>query len=383
MNYRFLSINEAGNLKGKKVFLCADFNVAIVDGKVIDAYRIERSSKTLNFLKESGARTLIVSHRSDESASLVPVYEYLGGDYVIEFANTIDDARAKLDLIADGSFVLLENIRKFKGEIENEVSFSKELASLAEIYVNEAFSVSHRLHASVVGVPKFLPSYAGFLFTDEVENLSKAFRPLSPFVFILAGAKFDTKLPVINKFLPLADSVFIGGALANDLLRAKDFEIGKSAHSSSCFDFSEIIKNNKLMLPIDVVVQNFGKSQEKSVQDVMPEDIIFDIGVRSIEMLRQKINNAKFVLWNGTLGAYEKGFAEGTKKLADLIAKSGVNCVVGGGDTIAAISSQNIFDKFSFVSTAGGAMLDFLANETLPGIIALEQSKNLELGIKN
>lgn len=374
MEFDFKTIDKAGNLRGKRVVLAIDLNVPIQDGKVIDDYRIARSRKTLDFLKNSGARTILISHRSDEDASLSPVFEYLGKSYKVVFAETLDKAREASERAEEGSFILLENIRKIASEKEkkNEDRFAKELASLGDVYVNEAFSISHRGHASIVGVPKYLPSYAGFLLAEEVNELSKVFNPPKPFLFLLAGAKFETKLPLVNKFLSNANSVFIGGALANDLFKQKGYEVGKSRCSDGAFDFSMIVSSPKLVLPVDVVVDGPDGRQIKSAQDVTKEESIFDAGPETIEELKKQFQEAKFILWNGTLGTYEHGFPEGSEMLARAIALSGVESIVGGGDTLACISKLNLLDKFSFVSTGGGAMLDFLANETLPGIEALK-----------
>jgi phosphoglycerate kinase len=267
---------------------------------------------------------------------------------------------------------LLENLRFDEGEKKNDPKFAKALASLGDIYVNDAFSVSHRSHASVVGIPALLPSYAGFQLEREVTNLSKAFSPSHPFLFILGGAKFDTKLPLLSKFIKIADWVFVGGALATDIFKAKGYEVGKSFVSEGDFGLDEYKDNQNLLLPIDLVNQdkkivkpeNFGK-----------EDSSMDCGPETITMLKEKINSAKMILWNGPLGVYEKGFRDGTLGLAKAIADNhgrGLISLVGGGDTVAAIAENNDDDKFTFVSTAGGAMLDFLANGTLPGIDVLQ-----------
>lgn len=377
MTFSFKKISEAEISSGTRVFLAVDFNVPIQNDKVIDPYRITRSVKTLDFLKVAGARTLLVSHRSDETASLFPVYEYLKTLYPVVFAKTISEASSALESAKDGTFVLLENIRRFPGEKENDEKFSQELASLAEVYVNEAFSISHRPHASIIGVPKFLPSFAGFLFTEEVTYLSKAFNPQKPFIFLLAGAKFETKFPLVKKFLELADSVFIGGALANDLFLAKGYEIGRSKHAEKDLDFADIIKNPKLILPVDVVTESGLTRFVKDISAITDSDDILDAGPKTIEELKKKFAEAKFILWNGPLGAYEQGFTEGTESLAKAITESFAESVVGGGDTLAVIAKLNLSDKFFFVSTGGGAMLDFLANGTLPGISALEASAGI------
>lgn len=380
MNFNFPILREAGNLRGKRVFAAIDLNVPIREDKVVDDYRIKRNRITIDFLKNAGARILLVSHRTEETASLLPVFNYLKREYAIVFASTLSDARTAMETAPNGTFVMLENIRKVGGEKEkkNDPAFTKELASLADVFVNEAFSVSHREHASIVGVPKFLPSYAGFLFEEEVAELSKAFNPPKPFMFLLAGAKFETKFPLVKKFLGLADFVFIGGALANDLFKARGYETGFSNRSQEDFGFAEIARSSKLILPIDVVAESAGEKSVKKLDEVSSEDRILDAGPKTVEMLRERFKNAKFILWNGTLGAYESGFAEGTEMLARAIAESGVESIVGGGDTLACISKLNLLDKFSFVSTGGGAMLEFLANETLPGLEALTKTNKLK-----
>ncbi len=369
-------ISELTNIKGKRVLLRLDLNVHIENGEIKDDYRIRRSAKTLKFLQDGGAKTIIIAHLDEkEGQTLRPVYEYLKKTFPVYFSNFAD---AESLNISDGEFLLLENIRENKGEIENNQEFAKSLSKLGEIYINEAFSVSHRVHASIVGIPKFLPSYVGFLFTEEIENLSKAFKPERPFLFILAGAKFETKMPLIEKFLDLADKCFIGGALSNDIFKTRGIEIGQSLVSNKQLDLSRILSNPKLQTPTEVVVINEGKSKNKKIENIETEDSIMDAGEKTIRDLANLVGNAKFILWNGTLGLYEKGFGKATDELAKIIANSSAYSIVGGGDTLASISKLGVLDKFSFVSTGGGAMLDFLANETLPAILALENSPTIK-----
>ncbi|MDP3661556.1 MAG: phosphoglycerate kinase [bacterium] len=357
MTLNFKTIRECVDLRGKRVFLAIDLNVPIQGGKMVDDYRITRSKKTLDFLAENGARTLLVSHRTNENDSLVPVYEELKKQYPVIFAKTTKETKTALEKTENGSFVLLENIRQLKGEKENEEAFAKKLASLADVYVNEAFSASHRAYASVVGVPKFLPHYAGFLFEEEVQNLSKAFSPAHPFLFILGGAKTETKLPLLEKFLSIADTVYIGGVLANDVLKARGEPVGSSSVSATAFP-SVLLHNSKLCAPQDAV---------------RSEDRIVDAGERTVADIRARAREAKLIVWNGPLGEYERGFTAGTEGVARALAESGAETIVGGGDTLAAIARLGIHDKFSFVSTGGGAMLEFLATGTLPGIEALQK----------
>jgi len=241
--------------------------------------------------------------------------------------------------------------------MSNDQVFAKKLSSLGDIYVNDAFSVSHREHASIVSLPKYLPSFAGFQLEEEVKNLSHAFkRPKHPFLFILGGAKFSTKMPLIKKYLKLADNVFIGGALANDFLKAKGVDIGRSLVSDQSFGIKNLLKNKKIILPVDFIKKN---------------EAIIDMGIESVENLGLLIKRSKFILWNGPLGKYEDGGAEATRKILQLVANSKAESIIGGGDTVALVSEMKMEKKFSFVSTGGGATLDFLANGTLPGIKAL------------
>ncbi len=379
-------LKNASDLLGKRVLLRLDLNLPIVDGQVRDDFRLRRSLPTLEFLKAHGARTIILSHTdSKETDSLLPVAKLLLQKFRdLQFAPSIEELPKRLTALAPGGFLFLENLRRNPGEEENDLQFAKRLSSFGDIYVNDAFSVSHRAHASIVGVPKFLRSFAGLLFAEEVSHLSKAFNPPKPFLFLLAGAKFETKFPLVQKFLKSADNVFIGGALANDLLKTKGYEIGLSKHSEKDFGFEGILKNQKLIIPTDVVTENDGKQQTKKASEVSPSDTIFDAGSETVALISEKLKTAKFVLWNGTLGAYEKGFTEGTENLARAIAQSKVESIVGGGDTVASLGKLGLLEKFSFVSTGGGAMLRFLANETLPGIVSLTGSLgNSNRAIKN
>lgn len=368
----FKSIKDI-NVSGKKVLVRVDFNVPVKDGEVADDFRIKKVLETLEYLESSGAKTLLISH-IESTDTLEPVFNYLSPRFSIKFVKSLNDAENALSSCDKGEFVLLENVRKFSGEKENDESFAKDLAGLGDFYVNDAFSVSHRLHASVVGIPNFLPGYAGFLFQKEVENLSKAFKPIHPFLFILGGAKFDTKMPLVEKFLEKSDQVFIGGALANDIYKAKGYEVGVSLVSEGEVDFGRIMNSKKIIISSDVIVSDGEKVSEKSAEDVGIHEKIVDNGPKSVEMLKELSSKAKFILWNGPLGNYENGFGESTEKLAKILSESKAVTIVGGGDTVAEISKLGLEEKFTFVSTGGGAMLDFLANETLPGIEALEKS---------
>ena len=384
--YNLPLLQNAGDLVGKRVLLRLDVNLPIVGGVIRDDFRLRQSLKTLEFLKTRGTRIIILAHTdSKETDSLKLVAERLAEFMPLEFVPSLIDLPDKISNLKSGGILFLENIRRNREEVANDETFARHLASLGDVYVNDAFSVSQRSHVSITGIPKFLPKFAGLLLAEEVSHLSRAFNPPKPFVFVLAGANkrlsthasaSETKFPLVHKFLKTADTVFVGGALANDLLKARGCEIGLSKHSESDFGFSDIIQSPKLLLPIDVVVENpenAGKKILKDVKEVLPEDSIFDSGPRTVALLADKFSKAKFVLWNGTFGAYEQGFTEGTEAVAEAVVASGAESIVGGGDTLACISKLNLLDKFSFVSTGGGAMLEFLANETLPGIAVLEE----------
>lgn len=305
------NITEAGDLNGKRVLVRVDWNVPMVDRVVTDEFRIQKTLPTINFLKDAGAKILLATHL--ERGSMESLNPYL-----------------------PEGVELLPNLRENSGEENNTEEFARELATKADIYVNDAFSVSHRNHASIVGVPKLLPSYAGLRFEEEVKELSKAFTPQRPFLFILGGAKIETKMPLIEKFINIADEIFVAGLIAKP------------------FSETELGKHPKISYPHGDITA-------------------LDVDEETIENLKLKIEKANMILWNGPLGKYENDLKFGTMALARMIAESGKQSIVGGGDTLAAIKEQNLFDKFSFVSTGGGAMLDFLANGSLPGIVALEK----------
>jgi phosphoglycerate kinase len=315
------SIEEAEIKEGTRVFVRVDWNVPVNEsGEVVDASKIEASLKTIEYIKNKGGVPVVASHFGREGDSIEAVINFAKRKYIV---------------LAEG-VEFLENLRIDKREEENDEGFAKELANKADIYVNEAFPVSHRAHASIVGVPKILPHFAGFRFLEEFQNLSEAFNPEHPFLFILGGAKFETKLPLVQKFLEVADDIFIGGALA---VKASEMEIAS---------------NPKIIFPVGDIAG-------------------LDANTETLEILKEKIKAAKFILWNGPLGNYEKGFIAGTNALARMLAESSAKLMIGGGDTLATVSPETECDitGHGFISTAGGAMLDFLAKGTLPGIEAL------------
>jgi phosphoglycerate kinase len=351
--------------------------VPIVEGKIENDFRIKQSLPTVNFLREAGAKIIAISHIEGKgSSSLRPVFEYFKKLFPVTFVEKYPSVEltAAVSEMKDGEMVLLENLRNDPREKANDDVFSKELAALGDLYVDEAFSAAHRKHASIVGIPKFIPGFAGLLFKKEVENLSLAFNPPKPFLFVLGGAKFETKMPLVQKFIKSADTIFIGGALANDFFREHGFEVGRSVVSEGKLDLKEILASKKISLPLDVRVENSLGRLVKTPDQVGKEDSMWDAGPAAIVQLKELVSSSQFVLWNGPLGNYEIGFKEATEEFAKIIAESGIKSIVGGGDTVASIESLGLQDKFTFLSTAGGAMLDFLANETLPGIEALSRA---------
>lgn len=371
------TLKDIKYLEGVKVLLRVDFNEPLVGGKVANAYRIKSALPTIDFLRVKGARVILVSHlesANGDNSSLQPIADYLNEQgRNVTFIKDLKQAHETIEHIPNGSLILLENLRHFEGETANNRKFAKELASLADIYVNEAFSVSHREHASIVGVPEFLHSFAGMQFEKEVVNLSRAFHPSHPFLFMLGGAKFETKLPLLQKFLEIADSVFVAGALANDIFKVRGYEVGTSLVSKTGVDLKALSGNPKLLVPVDVMTQN---NEAKPADALAATDKIMDSGPETVKMIASKIAEAKFILWNGPLGLYEDGYKGPTLELAKLLSAAterGAETIVGGGDTLAAIDTLGLLAKFTFISTGGGAMLDFLAKETLPGIEALNR----------
>jgi len=360
------SIKEVG-LRGKRVILRADFNLPMEKGVVVDDFRLERSMPTINFLKEQGAKIIIMSYVSTgRGTTLKPVADFFNDKYFkVGFLPTIEkeEVNNKISEMSEGDVLLLENIHKNAEDREadekNDEEFAQKLASFGDIFVNDAFGQSHRRYSSIIGIPKILPSYAGFLMEEEIAKLSDAFNPEHPFLLILGGIKFESKLGVLDRFIEIADKVFIGGALANNFFKAQGIDIGDSLFDADV-DISHYLNNPKILLPIDI------KKREGN---------ILDCGDKTIEMLSKEINNSKFVLWNGPLGDFEdEAFDAGTKEIAEAIAESSARAIIGGGDTVAAIhqSKAPCVKERCFVSTGGGAMLAFLADGTLPGIKTLQ-----------
>ncbi len=361
-------------------------NVPIENGVVANDYRLRRALPTITYLAERGARVILVSHIGEKGTeTLLPVAEALKTLIAkVSFCSTTigTEARSAIRALLPGGVLVLENVRRNRGEVMNDPAFAKELATLADVFVEDSFDTCHRAHASIVGVPTLLPSYAGLLLQEEMKELGKAGHPKKPAIAIIGGAKFSTKEPVLKSLLTTYDQVYVGGALANDFLKASGNSVGASLVSGASPDeIAPLLENKKLILPKDVVVipkEAQGAddvrmhSRVRAVNAVKDDEIILDMGPDSSTRLAHAARAAKTILWNGPLGNYEHGFTDATNMLAKAIAESGAHSVVGGGDTVAAIEMLGILHRFSFVSTGGGAMLDLIAKGTLPGIDVLK-----------
>jgi len=340
------------------------------DGEVVDDFRIRKALPTLRFLHEQGAKTIVIAHLGrDASESLLPVTDALSR-YIPATFSTRENLN--VDSLEEGDIVVLENLRQDTREVTNDDAFARELASLAEIFVQDAFSVCHREHASIVGIPKYLESYSGLLLEAETSVLEGALSPERPALFVLGGSKLATKEPLIRKFTDLYDMVFIGGALQNEIIAAQGHNVGKSLIGDGAVPMN-LLTSEKIYDVTDVVVEHEDTSSSTvAINEVGDTDIIVDIGGESVRALTEILGEYKTIMWNGPLGWYEKGFDAATVNFAQAAAKSGAQVIIGGGDTVAVIQKEGLEDDFDFVSTGGGAMLGFLLNKTLPGLEVLE-----------
>jgi len=380
------TVRDIPVLENIPVLLRCSLNVPTENGKVVDTFRLRKALPTIEYLQKKGARVVLISHITGDSHAsgvgtdtFLPMYEAMK-EFIPRIAfcpvSVGPEAREAVRTLAPGEVVMLENLRRNAGEMKNDPAFAAQLAELGDVFVQDCFDNCHREHASMVGVPKLLPSYAGLLLEEEVTELTKALAPAHPSLAVICGAKFSTKEPVVKKLLQAYDRVFVGGAIANDFLKAEGHPVGASLTSDADPEhLRELLQNPRLLLPLDCIVAPKGAGRAAGhiagIDDVKENEAILDAGPKTSAMLADIVGKAEAVLWNGPLGEYENGFTDGTEALARAIGASSAYSVVGGGDTVAAIESLHMNDRFSFLSTGGGAMLDFLAKGTLPGITAL------------
>lgn len=389
------------DVKNKTVLLRADLNVPAKDGKVTDTTRIDRLKPTVDALVKGGAKIVVLSHfgrpkggPSDEFSMkfLPPALEKSWG-HKVAFAEDCIGAKAQdaVKNLQPGQIVLLENLRFHKGEEANDQAFVSELAKLGEIYVNDAFSAAHRAHASTEGLAHKMPTAAGLLMEEELNALSAALdTPKKPVMAIVGGAKISTKLSVLDNLVRKVDVLFLGGGMANTFMHAQGIEVGKSLCEKDMADEArKIIKtakdnNCEIMLPADrVIVDKFGENAPNEVvgADKMPKDReAVDIGPATVKALEDKLSSCKTVLWNGPLGVFEvtpfdKGTNEAAKTVAKLTKAGKLISVAGGGDTVSALEHAGCVDGFTYVSTAGGAFLEWMEGKELPGVAALMTAK--------
>jgi phosphoglycerate kinase len=381
------------NVFGKRVLVRVDFNVPMEEGKITDDKRISETLPTIRFLIEQGAKIILVSHfgrpkgQVVEAMRLTPVVIRLSellGRPVIKTENVVgDEVQARISEMKDGDVILLENVRFDPGEEKNDPELARSLASLADLYVNDAFGAAHRAHASTEGVTHHLPAVAGLLMDKELDVLGKAIHnPERPFTAIVGGAKVKDKIAVIDNLLNIVDHLIIGGGLANTFLKAQGCEIGKSLVENDKVDMaSEFIEKSKekgvnLLIPTDVVVadQFSADANTKVVSvDQIPSDWqVLDIGTKTQEIFAETIKQSKLVVWNGPMGVFEmEPFSHGTQAVTLACAQTEGYTVIGGGDSAAAVEKFNMADQMDHISTGGGASLEFMEGKILPGVAAL------------
>lgn len=379
---RYIDEINPVELKGKKVLMRVDFDVPVDEaGKITESFRIQSHVDTLNYLLSLGARVALISHRGSPT----------GFGSMIEQISTILEQTMTLIPLSELESVpalfkvcpvlLIDNVRQDPREEENNEDFAKELARGFDLYVNDAFAALHRTHASLVAITKYLPTYAGGLVKKELNHLAGAvFTPAEGKIVVLGGAKISTKLPVIKNLLGKAEKILIGGVLANNFFKAQGFKIGASVVDDSVvLTFLSLAElkgdwEGKIVLPTDIVISTKGRganTETAPLKDIGFTQLIVDIGPASAERFADIIRDAKMVIWNGPMGWFEAdGFAQGTEVVAKAIAEA-KKAIVGGGDTMAAVRKFGLWEKFDYISTGGGAMLEFLAGNKLPGLAAL------------
>lgn len=396
-----MNLLSSADLEHKSVLLRVDFNVPLKDGKVSDDTRIKAALPTIKYITEKNAKLIIISHlgrpegKVDSGLSLKIVAEYLQ-ELLPNRVRFLDEAVG--DRVTDavnnleyGEILILENLRFYEQEKQNDRAFALQLATLADVYVNDAFGVSHRAHASVVALPKLMSNeaYAGFLLEKELQVADRLLtNPKRPFTAIIGGAKVSDKIGVIKSFLHKVDHLIIGGGMANTFLKAQGFSIGTSLHEPDKVDLAkELIElaNNlkvKMYLPVDVVTAKEFKATAEPhyfyVDEIPNDEMILDIGPNTCEDFAEVLNESKLVIWNGPVGVFEmEAFSVGTRTLAAYLSASDAEVVIGGGDTAAAISQFGYADDMDYISTGGGAFLELMEDKILPGVAALVEARRV------
>ena len=389
------SIKDETNLNQKKVLLRLDLNVPLDSGKISDTTRIDKILPTINFLLKSEAKIIILSHigrpkgKVVSGLSLKPICEDLKNklnENIRLVSKNIKEIKPT-DLFNehDEKIVILENLRFYEEEEKNDNIFAKHLASLADIYVNDAFSCSHRAHASIFEITKFIPSYAGLQLNLEINALTKITSEIQrPITCIIGGSKISSKINIIKNLIAKFDNIIIVGGMANNILKYKEYEIGKSIQENDCKEIIEEIfslskkENCKIIYPEDVMIGKDldGSAEIKELDDISKDELILDIGPKTIKAINLLIEESSTILWNGPAGYFENpNFAKGSIAIAKKIVEKNKNntiySVAGGGDTISLLNSIGAISNFNFVSTAGGAFLEYLEGKELPGIKAL------------
>ena len=382
-------------LKGKKVLLRVDLNVPMKSGIITETSRIEKILPTIKLLIEKQAKIIILSHIGRPKGQIVnrmslepiskKISEFLNKEVLFDKNQINENTISKINKISNGSIMVLENIRFNEGEEINDKEFSKKIASLGDIYINDAFSCSHRAHASIEGITKHISSYFGLQITEEINALKRITSEIKkPITLIIGGSKISTKIKIIKNLIKKFDDIIIVGGMANTMLKHTGSKIGKSIYEHDCENLiKEILEKSKayncqINCPIDVVVSKnlHGTGKNKEIGEIENDEMILDIGPKTILSIKKILASSNTVLWNGPAGYFENSnFANGTKEIIKIITektlKDKIFSVAGGGETVAAINKFNKFDSFTFVSTAGGAFLEFLEGKKLPGISAI------------